>query len=251
MLTGKTLVEEYERTHPGSKRLHEQAVKLFAAKGATHASRILDPFRPYITHAKGSRKWDVDGNEYIDCVMGHGGLILGHSHPAVVQAVQEQMAKGVHYGENHELEVEWAGLIRKLMPNAERIEFFACGQEANLMAIRLGRAFTGRGKILRFEENFHGWANELAGGEGPAGIVAPEVNIIPMNNLDKVEEELAKREYAVLFTEAGGANMGGQVPIDIEFVRALQDLTKKYGTVLRRQESRMKHGRPAPVLTSK
>ena len=113
MLAGENLIKEYKRTHPGSQKLHERAVNAFAANGATHQSRILNPFRPYITHAKGSRKWDVDGNEYIDFVMGHGTLILGHSHPAIVKAVQEQMVKGVHYGENHELEVEWAELINK------------------------------------------------------------------------------------------------------------------------------------------
>jgi len=224
------IVKEYIRAHPGSQKLHERAMKVFVADGATHGARILDPFRPYITHAKGSRKWDVDGNEYIDYAMGHGALILGHSHPAVVQAMQEQMVKGVHYGENHELEVEWAELIKSMMPMAERVEFCACGQEANMMAIRLARAFTGRKKILRFEENFHGWGDELVA-RGSLGVVAPEVNIIPFNDLNKVEEELAKREYAILLTEGGGAHMAGQVPIDIDFVRALRDLTRKYGTV--------------------
>jgi glutamate-1-semialdehyde 2,1-aminomutase len=224
------IVKEYIRAHPGSQKLHERAMKVFVADGATHGARILDPFRPYITHAKGSRKWDVDGNEYIDYAMGHGALILGHSHPAVVQAVQEQMTKGVHYSENHELEVEWAELIKSMMPMAERVEFCACGQEANMMAIRLARAFTGRKKILRFEENFHGWGDELVA-RGSLGVVAPEVNIIPFNDLNKVEEELAKRKYAILLTEGGGAHMAGQVPIDIDFVRALRDLTRKYGTV--------------------
>jgi len=230
MLTGENLIKEYKRTHPGSRKLHERAVKVFAANGATHQSRILNPFRPYITHAKGSRKWDVDGNEYIDFVMGHGALILGHSHPAIVQAVQEQMAKGVHYGENHELEVEWAELIKSMMPMAERVEFCSCGQEANMMAIRLSRTFTGRRKVLRFEENYHGWADELVH-EGSAGVVADEVNIIPFNNLNRVERELAKKEYAILLTEGGGAHMDGQVPIDVDFVRALPDLAHKYGTI--------------------
>ncbi len=230
MLAEDNLIKEYKRTHPGSQKLHERAVKVFAANGATHQSRILNPFRPYITHAKGSRKWDVDGNEYIDFVMGHGALILGHSHPAIVKAVQEQMAKGVHYGENHELEVEWAELIKSMLPMAERVEFCSCGQEANIMAIRLGRTFTGRRKVLRFEENFHGWADELVH-EGSAGVVANEVNIIPFNNLNRLEEELAKKEYAVLLTEGGGAHMDGQVPIDIDFVRALSDLAHKYGTI--------------------
>ena len=98
-----------------------------------------------------------------------------------------------------------------------------------MMAIRLSRVFTGRKKILRFEENFHGWGDELAAG-GP-GVVVPEVNIIPFNDLNKVEEELATREYAILLTEAGGAHMDGQVPIDINFVQALPDVTRKYGTV--------------------
>ena len=230
MLTVKNLVEEYKRTHPGSQKLHEQAVKIFAANGATHINRVLDPFRPYITHAKGSRKWDVDGNEYIDYVMGHGALILGHGHPAVVQAVQQQMARGVHYGENHQLELEWAELIKSMMPMAERVEFFSCGQEANMMAIRLARVFTGRRKVLRFEENFHGWADELVR-EGSAGVVADEVNVIPFNDLNRVKQELATKEYAVLLTEAGGAHLAGQIPIDIDFARALPHLAHKYGTI--------------------
>jgi len=224
------IAEKYKRTHPGSQKLHKRAAKLFPANGATHVTRILDPFRPYITHARGSRKWDVDGNEYIDYVMGHGALILGHSHPAVVQAVQEQMAKGVHYGENHELEVEWSELIKRMMPVAERVEFCGCGQEANLMAITMARAFTGRKKILRFEENFHGWASEIAPASS-AGIIMPEVNIIPLNDLNKVEKELATKEYAILMTEGGGAHMAGQIPWDTDFIHALPDLTRKYGTL--------------------
>lgn len=229
-MIGNSLIEEYKRSHAKSQKLHERAVRTFAANGATHVDRIFDPFRPYVTHAKGSRKWDVDGNEYIDFVMGHGGLILGHSHPAVVQAVQEQMTKGVHYGESHELEVEWAELIQSMMPTAERVEFCSCGQEANLMAIRLSRVFTGRRKVLRFAGNFHGWADELAN-KNWAGVVSDEVNIVPLNDLKRVEEELAKKEYAILLTEGGGASMGGQIPIDVAFVQALPELTKKYGTV--------------------
>jgi len=226
----ESIVEEYERAHPGSQRLHERAVKAFAANGASHFIRILDPFRPYITHAKGSRKWDVDGNEYIDYVMGHGAMILGHSHPVVVQAVQEQMTKGVHYGENHEPEVEWAELMQGMMPSLERVEFFPCGQEANMMAVRLARVFTGRRKILRFAENFHGWADELV--LPTLGVVADAVKVIPGNDLDIVEKELATKEYAIVLVEGGGAHMGGQIPWDTDFVRAIPGLAHKYGTVL-------------------
>ena len=81
VLTREELVKAYEGTHPKSLELHQKAVRSFGADGATHVARVLDPFRPYVTHAQGSKKWDVDGNEYTDFVMGHGALILGHSQP--------------------------------------------------------------------------------------------------------------------------------------------------------------------------
>ena len=233
MTVAGSIIEDYRRSHLGSWELHKKATQFFAADGATHASRMLDPFRPYITHARGSRKWDVDGNEYIDYVMGHGALILGHSHPDVVQALQEQAAKGLHYGENHELEIEWAALIRELMPSVERVEFVACGNEANAMAIRLGRVFTGRKKVLRFEEHFHGWF-DLVAYPGAAGVLPEdnEINTVSVpHDLDVIERELAKGEYAVLMTEGGGAHMEGQYPLDKDFVHALYDLTRKYGTI--------------------
>jgi glutamate-1-semialdehyde 2,1-aminomutase len=224
------LVNEYIRAHAHSQAMHRRAVKLFAANGATHTARVSEPFRPYITHAAGARKWDVDGNEYIDYVLGHGALLPGHSNPDIVHAVQEQAARGFHYGDNHELEIEWAELIRSMMPSIERVEFFSCGQEANYMAIKLARVFTGRKKILRFEENFHGWLDELAPPEIP-GLSNSDVTIIPMHELDSLEKALSTREYAILMTEGGGAHMGGQIPWDTDFIRAIPELTRKYGTV--------------------
>ncbi len=231
MQTGKDmLVAEYIRTHPKSRKVHEQAARLFAANGATHSARVMDPFRPYVTRTQGSRKWDVDGNEYIDYVMGHGALILGHGHPAVVKALEEQIARGLLYGDNHELVVEWATLIQRMMPVAERIEFCTCGQEANMMAIWLSRIFTGRKKVLRFQENFHGWGGELVRKDSP-GVYADNVDVIPFNNVDAVATALATKKYAIMMTEGGGAHMAGQVPIEDELLYALPKLTKESGTV--------------------
>lgn len=225
------LIEEYLQSRPRSAALHARARGLFAAQGATHFARARTPFRPYISHAMGSRKWDLDGHEYVDYVMGHGALVLGHSHPAVVEAVQRQAAKGLHFGDNHALEVEWAERIRGMMPAGERIEFFASGQEANQMGLRMARAFTGRKKLLKFRYNYHGWADEL-GAAGSPGALEDQVTVIPANDVGSLERELASREYAVVLIEAGGGRLAGRVPIEVDFYRALPDLAAKYGTVL-------------------
>jgi glutamate-1-semialdehyde 2,1-aminomutase len=234
-LTKETLIEKWEKSHPKAKKLHEKSIELFTGNGATHSARILDPFRPYATKASGSRKWDIDGNEYIDYAMGHGALILGHSHPAIVKAVQEQAAKGLHYSENTETEIEWGALIKAIMPVAERVEFCACGQEANLMAVILTRIYTGRTKILRFEGNYHGWGGEVAP-YGTAGIYQPAVTILPMHDMAKLEKELATREYAICMIEGGGATMAGAIPWDYNFVKDMAALCRKYDTVFHLDE---------------
>ena len=91
-------------------------------------------------------------------------MLLGHSHPAVIEAVKKQMDLGTHYGSSHELEVRWAELVCELTPCAEKVRFTASGTEASHMAIRLARAHTGKDKIVRFVGHFHGWHDNVAAG---------------------------------------------------------------------------------------
>jgi glutamate-1-semialdehyde 2,1-aminomutase len=230
MSNSDQLLEAYRQSHPNSARWHERAKAFFPADGATHFTRVRAPFRPYITHARGSRKWDVDGYEYIDYVLGHGALILGHAHPAVVEAVQQQAAKGFHFGDNHPLEVQWAELIRRLMPAAERIEFFASGQEANLMAIRLSRVATGKRRILKFRHNYHGWADELCA-EGTPGANEDQVTVIDVGDPEQVDRHLATGQFAAVLIEGGGGRIAGRVPTPVEFFQALPAITRKHGVI--------------------
>src|SRR6266704_4208242 len=117
-----TIGEELELRHQKSAELYKQALDVFPS-GVTHDSRYMRPFPIYVTHAKGSRKWDVDGNEYVDYFGGHGALMLGHCHPQVTAAVSEQVQKGSHYGASHALEIEWGEIVRRLVPSAERVRF--------------------------------------------------------------------------------------------------------------------------------
>jgi glutamate-1-semialdehyde 2,1-aminomutase len=117
-----------------------------------------------------------------------------------------------------------------MMPVAERVEYCASGQEANMLAFRLARLHTGRKKVLRFNENFHGWADEVT--LNPAGAIQPEVTIIPMNDMMAVEEALATQEYALVHVEGGGAHMAGQIPWNRDFIRELPEVTEKYGALM-------------------
>src|SRR5262245_12275650 len=129
--------------HQGSRKLAERGRSVFPS-GVTHDLRAFEPWPLYVTHAAGARKWDVDGNEYVDYIGGHGSLLLGHNRPEVVEAVQHALARGTHFGSSHDLEVEWGEQVLAMVPCAERVRFTSSGTEATMMALRLARAYTGR-----------------------------------------------------------------------------------------------------------
>ncbi len=154
--TGRmTIEDEYAAARPKSRALYERACTIMPS-GAAHDGRVFSPFPFYVERADGARKWDVDGHEYIDCWSGHGALMLGHNHPAIVAAITGQATKGLHYSACHELELRWAELIRECVPNAERVRFTMTGTETTALAIRVARTHTGRTKIVKFQGHFHG-----------------------------------------------------------------------------------------------
>ena len=146
-LIDSRILRAYAEKTPGSRALHNRA-KAVLPDGVTHVGRFLEPHPIYVERAAGSRKVDVDGNEYVDYLGGHGALLLGHNHPAVVQAVIAQAAKGSHYGACHALELQWAEQVQRMIPSAERVRFTVTGTEATHLALRVARAFTGKQKIF-------------------------------------------------------------------------------------------------------
>ena len=239
-LKDSKLYQDYLAKTPASAQRFQQARELFPS-GVTHYGRHLRPHPLFVSHAKGSRKWDVDGNEYVDYFGGHGALILGHSHPAIVEAVQQQMARGTHYGAEHDLEIEWATLIREMVPSAETLRFTSSGTEATHLALRLARAHTGKPKLIRFAAHFHGWHDHVAFGapgpgiNGPAGIlkeIVEQVIVVEPNDVATVEQILEERDdVAALMLEPTGASFG-RVPTGGETLRRLRDTTTRHGVVL-------------------
>ncbi|MFQ5859926.1 MAG: aspartate aminotransferase family protein [Dehalococcoidia bacterium] len=229
------IVDEYVRKHPKSAALYERARGLFPG-GVTHDTRYVTPFPVSLTHAQGALKWDVDGNEYVDYVMGHGALMLGHAHPAVVEAVAQQVAQGTHLGGPMELELRWAEAVKALIPSAERIRFVSSGTEATLLALRLVRAFTGRSKVVKFQEHFHGWHDYVLPAVGSlAGV--PEatqstVLVLPPNDIAAVERVLQEDgDVAAVILEPTGGHMG-LLPLQSGFLQALREVTQRYGVLL-------------------
>ena len=221
--------------HPGSAARHQQASEIFP-DSVTHESRRQRPFQLYYSHAEGSHKYDVDGNKIIDYWSGHGSLILGHSHPSVVQAVTSQMAKGTHLSGSTDLEINWAKLVIDLIPSAEKVRFHSSGTEATMMAIRMARAYTGKNKIVKFQNHFHGWSDYLvAGNDGIGGIPQQTLNtmiVLQPNDIKVVEATLeSDSDVAAIILEPTGAHMGLE-PIEPSFLKELRDLTLAQGIVL-------------------
>lgn len=236
----KTIKQQFEEAFPTSRQYAEKAKACFP-DGVTHDLRRMEPFPIYVDRASGSYKWEVDGRRLIDYWAGHGALLLGHSHPAVVQAVQKQIEKATHPGACHALEIQWAELVQKLIPCAEKVRFVSSGTEATLMALRLARLYTGREKILKFTGHFHGWHDFVTSGAdapysdpipGISRQVAEQTVVIPPNDPDLVESTIKNDpSIAAIILEPTGGHWG-QVPIRGPFLKALREITNRHDRLL-------------------
>ncbi|MFL5279620.1 MAG: aspartate aminotransferase family protein [Rhodopila sp.] len=240
-LPNATLTATYEAMTPGSAALAARA-RAVMPSGLAHDSRNFDPYPIYVARAQGPVKWDVDGNRYVDYFGGHGALLLGHNHPAVMQAVHAALERGTHFGACHEQEVRWAELITKMVPSAERVRFTSSGTEATLMALRLARAYTGRSKLVRFRGHFHGWNDHMTSGysnhfdgtptSGVLGGVADNVLLCDPNDAAGITRIFNDhKDIAAVILEPTGANFG-KMPILPSFLQVLRDLTRQAGTLL-------------------
>jgi glutamate-1-semialdehyde 2,1-aminomutase len=239
--TTPTIADEYASKYVQSRQLHHAARALLPG-GITHMARAFDPFPLYIESCVGAHKWDVDGNRYIDYWMGHGAMLLGHAHPAVVEAIREQASRGTHAGGSTRLEIEWARLIMDLVPSAEAVKFTSSGTEATLLALRAARAYTGKRKIIKFEGHFHGWHDYVMCGVIPpydtpmsAGIpeeVQRSVILVPFNDNAALTQALdSSDDIAAVIAEPGGS-YDDTVPANPIFLAHLRQETARRGVVL-------------------
>jgi glutamate-1-semialdehyde 2,1-aminomutase len=210
------------------------------------AFRAVGGEPPFISRGEGAYLWDADGNRYVDYVLSWGPLILGHAHPAVVNALIVAAARGTSFGAPTALETELAELVIEMVPSVEMIRFVNSGTEATMTALRLARAYTGRHKVLKFEGCYHGHADLLLvqAGSGVATLDLPDspgvppgatedTLIAPFNDLAAVERlfERFPQEIAAVIVEPVAGNMGVVPPVD-GFLAGLRALTAARGALL-------------------
>ena len=240
-------------------RQWSRSCSLLERANASLAGGVSSPFRAqapvplYFTGGAGSRLTDADGNQYIDYLLSWGPSILGHAHPAIVQAVRCAAERPHTYGAQHELEIRVAERIQRLVPCAELVAFTSSGSEAVQLAHRLARAFTGRNLILKFEGHYHGWMDSalvgyrptkeqlgpleappvLLGSRGQVANAAENTLVAPWNRIEPLVQILDRHagRIAAIIMEPVLCNSGCVMPKP-GFLAAAKELAHKHGALL-------------------
>ncbi|WP_228550152.1 aspartate aminotransferase family protein [Salinibacillus xinjiangensis] len=235
-----------------SRELYERACEVMPG-GVTANIKYFEPHPIMMEKGKGSKLFDVDGNEYIDYLLCYGALIHGHGNEPVMKAVYDQLANQgtTIFGTPHDLEVKMAEKLIELYPGIDMVRYTNSGLEATLLAVRTAMAYTEKDKIAKFEGHYHGGSNQFLLSVNPdieksgtedepvavpesTGISSHEVEhtiILPFNNMDATERILRKQadELAAIILEPV---QGGFIPADEEFIIGLRKLTNELGILL-------------------
>jgi glutamate-1-semialdehyde 2,1-aminomutase len=238
----KHFFDTYRLKTPLSGNLFKKAKEVMPG-GISHNIHYFPPYPFFIKKTKGSKIWDVDGNEYIDLWMGNYTHILGHRPQVIVRAIEEQLKEGIHWGLVFEKQIEWAELIHELVPSAEMVRFCCSGTEATMYAVRLTRAFTGKKTILKIAGGWHGANPDLSLGikmpyekEESLGLL-PDLQqytkAISFNDLSgslKVIHKNRKDLAGIILEPVVGE--GGFNPATNEYLQMLRSETKKLKALL-------------------
>jgi glutamate-1-semialdehyde 2,1-aminomutase len=234
--------ETYRQKTKKSENLFQRAREVMPG-GISHNVHFFPPYPFFVKKTKGSKIWDVDGNEYIDLWMGNYTHILGHRPRVVVQAIENQLKEGIHWGTVYKKQIEWAELIRELVPTAEMVRFCCSGTEATMYAVRLARGSTGKKTILKIAGGWHGANSDLSRGikmpyerEESLGLL-PELQeytkVLPFNDISGSLEVIHqnKEDLAGIILEPI-VGEGGFTPATKEYLQILRSETEKLGALL-------------------
>ncbi len=237
--------KQYQELTQGSYRMYKNARNTLPG-GVAGNGKFLEPYPIYAREALGSKIWDIDNNEYTDLLMGSGVHILGHSPKIVLDAVKEQMEKGIHFYMPAEKEVTLSKKVCQLMSAVDMVRFVNTGSESTQMALRAARAYRKKDKIAKFEGNFHGQhdsvlistlgiegePNELLPHIDSAGIpktTTKDVLVLPFNDIEGTLSSIKGDvdNLGAVILEPVSAFGLGCVPAEIEFLKAVREITSE------------------------
>ena len=246
------VTKEYEAITPTSKKMYAEACKVMPG-GVTANIKFFDPYPIFMKHGNGAWLTDVDNNQYVDYLASYGPLILGHGHPAVKEAIANQLEEhgSVLYGTPHELETIFAEKIKSHFPSIDTLRYTNSGTEATLLALRIAYAHTGKYKIGKFEGHYHGGYNQVLVSVNPplkdAGDIhapnpLPESKglepfqlentiVLPYNDLESCTKILTEHQHelAAIIMEP---ILSGFISADKDFMQGLRKLTAELGIIL-------------------
>jgi len=234
-------LEKYKANTIKSAALHTQACEIMAG-GVSHNIRYHSPYPCYFARGKGSRFWDIDGNEYLDFWMGHYCNILGHAPEAITSVLREKIDTGLQCGLVTPYQIELAELICRHIPSAEKVRFCCSGTESTIYALRLARSYTHRNKVIKMEGGWHGAATESTTEDGEdylknnprvLKLKDPRTVVVPFNDVQKTIEAIRMHSddlAAVIMEPIAGK--GGFIPAKEEYLRAIREETQRVGTLL-------------------
>jgi glutamate-1-semialdehyde 2,1-aminomutase len=225
----EALIEKYMSMSKASRKLYERACKVFP-DGSTRRGLFFPPYPAYIVKAEGCRVYDADGRGYIDYTNNLGPLILGHRNPRVMKAITDQLESGTVLGGPTELEVELAEKIIESFPSGEQVIFCASGTEANMLGLRVVRAYTGKQKILKCEGAFHGTSIEFSEGPGISQDTLAKTITVPFNDIRRFEAAIRKYrdELAAVFMEP----ILRGIPPQPDYLEQIRKITEENGILL-------------------
>jgi len=225
----ETLIEKYMSMSSASHKLYERACKVLP-DGSTRRGLFFPPYPAYIVKGEGCKVYDVDGREYIDYTNNLGPLIIGHRNPRVMEAITEQLACGTVLGGPTKLEVELAEKIIESFPSGEQVIFCASGTEANMLGLRVVRAYTGKEKILKCEGAFHGTSEGFSEGPGISQDTLAKTITVPFNDIERFEATIRKHrdELAAVFMEP----ILRGIPPKPDYLKQIRKITEENGVLL-------------------
>lgn len=242
----------YADARPNSRRLHTEACK-YMPGGDTRTATFFLPFPNFIKYGDGAYMYDEDGFKLLDFQNNYTSLIHGHAHPETVEAVREQIAKGSAYTAPFEKQIELSAILTQRFPSVDMIRYTNSGTEANMHALRIARAYTGKAKIIKTEGGYHGTTDVFEASVDPnikkartldqikvipesRGVsenALKDVLVVPFNDIERTRKMIEEhhRETACIIIEPimGSA---GQITPDLEYLKFLREITEQYHIVL-------------------